>query len=61
MKANETLPETVPQEKQEFRPYTDHQRMLNGFTATLLGNDAYFEAIDAQVDLAMARQSGARQ
>ncbi len=72
MLATKTLPETVPQlrqqldsvgttESKELRARAaSHFRMLDGFTCVLLGDDAYFRAIDAQVDLALSRQHGAR-
>lgn len=63
MLANETLPETVPQATPEIesRSASDAQRMVCGFTLVLLGNETYFQEIEAQVDLALARQNGRRQ
>jgi hypothetical protein len=63
MKANENVPETIPQASPaiESRSSNAHERMLCGYVLTLRGNDAYFQAIEAQVDLALSRQNGARQ
>lgn len=63
MLANKTLPEAAPQATPEIesRSASDGQRMLCGFTAVLLGKDTYFQEIEAQVDLALARQNGPRQ
>jgi hypothetical protein len=63
MLANANLPESNPQTSQKIdvRSAVPYARLLSGFTATLLGYDAYFLQIEAQVDLALSRQNGARQ
>ena len=55
MLAKANLPESVPQASPEIRV------SLNGFTLSQVGVEKYFLAIEAQVDLALSRQNGARQ
>jgi len=59
MQANQNLPEAAPESK--VLKVSEHERMLCGYVLALRGNDAYFQAIEAQVDLALSRQNGARQ
>lgn len=58
MKAPSILPETVSEATPKIK--SEHVRMLDGFTSVLLGSDAYFAEIDAQVERALAKQNGAR-
>ncbi len=72
MSAKKSLPETLPQLSRQFEtseaaetkePHARagaHLRMIDGFTRALLGDDAYFQAIDAQVERALSKQHGAR-
>jgi hypothetical protein len=58
MKAPNILPETVSEATPKSK--SGHVRMLDGFTSVLLGSDAYFAEIDAQVDRAIAMQKEPR-
>lgn len=58
MKAPNILPETISEATPKIK--SSHERMLDGFTLALLGDESYFREIDAQVERALAMQKGPR-